>query len=55
MLYDDIELEYDEIDIDESDNWTTEQFIRKMLLLQVSSVLPLVLPSELVWSLSVRL
>lgn len=29
MLYDDIELEYDEIDIDESDDWTTEQFYQE--------------------------
>lgn len=29
MSYDDIELEYDEIDIDESDDWTTEQFYQE--------------------------
>lgn len=29
MLYDDTELEYDEIDIDESDDWTTEQFYQE--------------------------
>ena len=29
MLYDDIELEYDEIDIDEFDDWTTEQFYQE--------------------------
>lgn len=35
MLYDDIELEYDEIDIDESDDWTTEQFYQEGVVSEV--------------------